>query len=598
MLIATVIAVTSAVLAQRAPESGRLATGTGLLAGQVVDPATRKPVPDALVTLWLDNAREFAARTMADGQGRFVFVNSPAGLYRIEAGKFGYVSGTYGQRRPNALSNPFDLKDGQIATDLVVPAWKTGAITGTVTDEAGQPVVGVDVSVFRRSVWMGEVRLVPHDAFSATALTDDRGIYRLSNLPPGEYTTAVVTTLTTFPAEVMSALQTTGPIRSQAFFTLRATPTPLGDALNQQIGEAVLITDNGTLIPPAPQAGEVAWVYRTTFAPGTARQSEASVVAVRDGAEPTLDIALRPSRAVRVSGRVVGADGPVTHTPVRLLPTGEGRLTDGYSPLEHAAATALTDSAGRFLFLGVPEGDYVIMMRTGERLDVVSATEPVTVTGSDVADMLLTARPAPQVRGRFEVPAGSQIRGLYIFADALDNGRFSVPIPPVGQELRFAASVAPGRYVLNLRVPDGLSCTAVMRAGRDIADEILVVQSEDIDLTVICGDPATRLAGTARKDDGTPDPEAAIVAFPVERAFWSGPAIRVRRLQQAYSDTAGGFRLATLPPGDYFVAAIPIERSELWRDPKFLDGLTRSATRVSLTQGDSRTIDLRTVAIR
>jgi hypothetical protein len=593
----------------RAPQpTGALAPGgTGLIAGQVLDPGTNKPVPEALVTLWPNGAMEFGPRIMADGQGRFVFVNAPAGRYRIQAQKFGFITGYHGERAVNGTSSLVDVADGQILTDLVVPAWKSGAITGTVTDEAGQPVVGVRVGAFRKTVWMGEVRLVPQDPFNTSATTDDRGMYRLSNLPPAEYSVAVPTTLTTFAAESMQATQETGPVRSQAFFTLRDLPTPLGDPLTQQAGASVLVTGNGTVIPPASPSGDVSAVYRTTFAPGTPVVSEAAMVALGSGEERTLDIALRPSRAVRVSGRLDGPDGPAAHTPIRMLPTGQGRLTLGSAPLENATATALTDASGGFTFLGVPDGNYVVMMRTGERDNVVSATESVTVGGTDVLDLVMTARPAPRITGRVDLRAGkapeNQLRGvggasLYVFGEALDSGRFSVLLAPLGPELRFAASAAPGRYVLTPQAPAGLWCTAVTRQGRDITDEILVVQSEDIDLTVVCGEPATRLSGKVRKEDGAADPEAAIVAFPADRASWSGPTVRPRRLKEAYTSTDGAFTLANLPAGDYFVAAIPIARSELWRDPKFLDQLTRSATRTTLTQGESRTIDLRTVQIR
>jgi hypothetical protein len=164
--------------------------------------------------------------------------------------------------------------------------------------------------------------------------------------------------------------------------------------------------------------------------------------------------------------------------------------------------------------------------------------------------------------------------------------------------LRFEALVPPGRYTLTMASPEGAWCTSVLLRGRDIADEVFVVGSEDLDLTVICGDATTRVRGTVRKDDGVVDADAAIVAFPVERTSWVGPAWRPRRFQSATTDAAGGFTLVNLPAGEYFVAAIPISRSQLWQDPALLDTLTRAATRVSLTMSESRTVELRTVQIK
>jgi hypothetical protein len=159
--------------------------------------------------------------------------------------------------------------------------------------------------------------------------------------------------------------------------------------------------------------------------------------------------------------------------------------------------------------------------------------------------------------------------------------------------------VPPGPYALTLPAYSDLVCTAVMAGGRDISDGVFVMGLEDVlDVTVRCNGPTTRLSGTVRDDRGSADPAAAIVVFPTERQFWRGPALRARRFQRVFSDRSGAFALRALPAGEYFVAAIPEQTSDLWQDPKLLDALTRSATRVTLGAGESRTVDLRTVVIK
>ena len=582
--------------------------GTGLIAGQAVDPGTGKSVGEALVTLRVNEmSGPESPRVLADAQGRFVFVNVPAGRYYLDAQKLGYATGLFGQRTPRpALGNVDNvlLSDGQILADVSVPLWKHAAIGGTVTDEAGEPVVGVRVDAFRKTTEFGEVRLVPHrETSNGGATTDDRGVYRLSNLPPDEYAVAVLTTLTTFPAAIMPETQGTGALRSQAFFAARDIVGPLGDPRTQQVGEHVLITGSRTVLPPLPAAADVATVYRTTFSPGTPLPSEATLTTVGSGEERSgMNITLKPYRASRVSGRLTGPDGPVAHAGVSLLATGKGQNAYSSSYLG-ATARALTDAAGRFTLLGVPDGDYLVNLQPIKptQATALTTTEVVTVAGADITDLALTGRRSARVIGRFDLHGGKPptSESPWVLGHNVTLGTLSMALIPEGPNLMFSSYVPPGAYALILPVTADFPCTAVMVGGRDVSDGVFVMGSDDVvDVTVHCNDPATRLSGTVRDDRGAADPASAVVVFPIERQFWSGPSMRARRFQRVYPDKAGAFALRTLPPGEYFVAAIPDQKSDLWQDAKVLEMLRRSAARVTLGAGESRTVDLRTAAIR
>jgi hypothetical protein len=81
------------------------------------------------------------------------------------------------------------------------------AVSGTVSDEAGEPVVGVEIRVFERRYLAGRKRLVA----GGTQFTDDRGVYRLGTLPPGDYIVAFVSREVTMPTGVAEILTRTGP---------------------------------------------------------------------------------------------------------------------------------------------------------------------------------------------------------------------------------------------------------------------------------------------------------------------------------------------------------------------------------------------------
>jgi hypothetical protein len=610
MLRVAVVVMAALVFAAQRPQepSGGLPPGgRGLIAGQVVDPGTGKPVPEAVVSLRIGFVLgPETPRVLTDAQGRFVFVNVPPGQYRLMSEKLGYATGYFGQRVLDGATGSIDLADRQILTDVSLPMSKFAAIGGTVTDEAGEPVVGIRVEAFRKAISFGRVRLEPYDPYNQAATTDDRGIYRLSSLPPGEYAVAASSTLATLPMEVLPAIGTPSPVRTQAFMAAREIGR-LGDPGNQQVGELLLLTTSRTLIPPAPVGSDFTTVYRTTFAPATPLPADATVIAIGSGEERSgINIVLRPSRAVRVSGRLVGPDGPVAHTMVSLMTTGRWQVA--FQRSIGPTATTVSDGAGRFTMLGVPEGEYIVSVLGGEpRVGVTAGSEPIVVGDSDIADLTVNVRRAPRVTGHFDLggraPPIAQpgtSGSLYVIAEPLDPGRWSFALVPQGTSLNFESFVfvPPGVYAIGLRSPSGVTCTAAMVQGRDISDELFVVGSADIDMTVRCTDAPTRLSGTVRGDSGNAELDAAVVAFPTERRFWSGPSIRVRRFQSAYPDASGKFTLLNLPPGEYFVATIPLRQAELWQDPNVLDTLTRSATRTTLGPGESRVLDLKIARIR
>src|SRR5689334_13100587 len=73
---------------------GQARTGTGLIAGQVLD-GNGAAVTDALVTLQRPGAPD---RVVVDSRGRFVFRNLPAGAFGIVAVRPGYLGGAFDQR--------------------------------------------------------------------------------------------------------------------------------------------------------------------------------------------------------------------------------------------------------------------------------------------------------------------------------------------------------------------------------------------------------------------------------------------------------------------------------------------------------------------
>src|SRR5690349_10824261 len=161
-----------------------MATGTGVIFGQVTESDSNRPVAGALVTLNLPGNTPI--RIMADAQGRFGFRDLPAGRFNITTQRPGWVDGAYGRTRPAGPTLALTLANGEKVSNVSVPMWKYASIAGVVVDETGDPVVTKTVRVLKRTIAGGKIRLVQ----SSQDTTDDRGMFRIGMLEPGEYLVA------------------------------------------------------------------------------------------------------------------------------------------------------------------------------------------------------------------------------------------------------------------------------------------------------------------------------------------------------------------------------------------------------------------------
>jgi hypothetical protein len=110
-----------------------------------------------------------------------------------------YLPGGYGQRRPNGAMQVLELADKQQLSNVLIKQWKGGAVEGTVYDDSGEPAVGVSVSAVRRD---GSGRLTT----GPTVSTDDRGMYHLGTLTPGDYVIVVPYTQVAMPSSLIDGL--------------------------------------------------------------------------------------------------------------------------------------------------------------------------------------------------------------------------------------------------------------------------------------------------------------------------------------------------------------------------------------------------------
>ena len=113
----------------------------------------------------------------AGRSGQFVFPAIAPGLYLLIATRPGYFPTAYGQRLPIGRGAPIEVTaDSNLFAELRLR--HQGALTGRVLDENGVGAAAVPVFAYR-------ARLPLRSAGSA--LSDDRGVYRIPGLDPGKY---------------------------------------------------------------------------------------------------------------------------------------------------------------------------------------------------------------------------------------------------------------------------------------------------------------------------------------------------------------------------------------------------------------------------
>ena len=159
------------------------ASPTASVRGAVLDATTNGPITNAEVTLVNVTERGNTATTTTGRNGEFLFSGVQPGQYVLRPRRDGYLddSGVF----VSTASRQFVLGPGQALTDKTLRLGAAGAIAGLVQDEERQGVANTLVSAFRfqyddiRQAWMW--------ISIQEAVTDERGEFRIGDLPPGRY---------------------------------------------------------------------------------------------------------------------------------------------------------------------------------------------------------------------------------------------------------------------------------------------------------------------------------------------------------------------------------------------------------------------------
>ena len=596
--------------AQQAPPGASAPpTGTGMIAGRVLETDSGQGIAGATVSLRLfrpgavseGQALAVFPTVLTDSQGRFVFPMLPAGGFMGTASRDNY---------PGLQMRSVDLSSGERMMDFNFRLEKLHAVLGTVRDDVGDPVVGTDVIAFVRSAPQGRPASFVQ---RARGRTDDRGEYRLVNLPAGQYV-------------ICACSRDVIPFDGHLLSTLASRPLDLLTVARRA----------ATAGSAAASLDSTLRTYAPTFYPNSPLASRAERVKLEKGeTKSSVDITVNTVRSVRVSGQIVGL-------PPSSISAGSMRLTAVGDLPEARAITQippmLVQPDGRFDFAGVPPGTYILDVNavagsgaggpTGGALafvgarggpppppppppapgggrgsgpaaqDVLWATETIVVGDEDVMGLVVPIQRGVSVRGKVEF-AGSAappaaLRGGFQLA-AMDTLRPSVFAAQINPDGTFVFALPPGRYVIPATPQFAAPWTnarSITVKGVDILDAPLTIEGDILDMVVSMTDtPSSSLLVTAELPAGELPEEWAVLIFPSDRRLWKEPFGAVRRFVTLRLFGQPTFT-QRLPPGDYFLTLIRSVPQD-WIEASTLEALAKGATSISLAEGEQKPVQVK-----
>lgn len=569
---------------QGQPRDPQQPKGTATITGRVVAADTGRPVKRARV--FVSGGGRGGATT--DDQGRYSISGLPAGNYTITASKSGFVDAVFGQRRPLQAGTPVQLADGQSAPGVDLRLTRGGVITGHVLDEDGEALPRALVTVQRYQYLRGERQLQPVGGDQ----TDDRGQFRVFGLPPGDY----------YVSASAAGLEQL-----------------LGRGLQQLAGAMVLGGRGGRGGPGAPfgaPAEAEPTGYAPTYFPGVVSAPDAGRVPVGPGQEVSgIDFQIQLVPLATVTGIVVGAD---EGTNVLMAP--QDAAGGPFARLGGQILAGRVQADGTFSIASVPPGRYVAIARSGGGgrgggTELRVGTQPVVVNGQNIDGITLALQPGITLSGNITVessgtPAPADYSVFRVDAPDVNplpfaggGGRGGGPLGGGGRSEKNGTftvpNLLPGPHYI--RVSGGgvqgagqasWTVKSVTVAGQDVSDAAIDIKpGQNIDnVSVVLTDRTTELSGTVRNGRNEGVAGLTVVVFSAEAQYWRPQS---RRINAARTDQSGTYRVRNLPPGDYLMVAVDdVEQGE-WFDPAYLEKVRQDATRVSISEGEKKTQDLK-----
>jgi len=526
LVIFACVGIAAAQQATRSPAAEtRSATATFRISGKVVDSHTGAALARCSVQIAGVKDREAPVTVTSAEDGSFSFNDLPLGKYSLTAERRGYLAQSYEEH--DQYSTAIAVGPGLVSENLIFKLTAEAVLTGTIIDEAGEPVRSAQVRLFQDRDTDGIRSTQQQHAVN----TDDRGAYEIPDLRPGAYFLVVT---------------------GHPWYAHRA-----------QQGD-------GNSGGDANEAQSLDVAYPTTFYPGVTDQDEATPIPVKGGERLEANLTLAAQPAMRLRLNLPRGDG--NHFSVMLNQTIFGQV-------EPQPAQMVFNSDGPIEVDGVLPGHYDVTLSQftqgqgksetkhfdadvgsgSSELSEESAVGEITVTGT-----------VSYAGGKLPVSAGIGLRA------AQGHRQYGSPVSDKGE---FSISAPPGIYEVVGEITD-MYVAGVKASGASLNGRMLALKAGDSPkLEIVAGKGFGEIEGTALLGD-KPASAVMVLLAPEDP---KNNQILFRRDQ---SDSDGTFDVLNIVPGRYRLLAIERGWELEWANPAVLQGFLAKAVPVEVKPGD------------
>jgi len=512
--------------AQQAGSSTASATQSWQISGKVVDARSGQAVARCVVEITSTDHRSQSLSFETGDDGRFEFRGIPFGKYELSAAKRGYLTQSYQQH--DEFSTAIAVGPDRVSDDLLFHLIPQAIFYGTVSDEAGEVIRRAQVRLYEDRERDG----IRSTQQRQTVITDDRGVYEIANIPPGNY-----------------------------FLSASAQPWYAGPANRQHSPVEFHSAQPGA----ANSALDVA--YPLIFYPDAINSDDAIPIPIRGGERIEANMTLNAQHAMRLQ--------------LPLARSGDGGFgvsmaQNIFGQLEQLP-TSIQLNEGGIEISGVLPGQYEVTVTRSE-----GQSPPVsTHFTADVAD---GATQLAADSGGGEVTVSGKVTSLdrkirfagislvalrpqrNYFAQLNDAGDFTLEVPP--GEYQVIGQISQ-MYLASVTSPDTLVKGRMVQVKAGSAAK----------LEIVAGNGYGQVEGVVERN-GRPASGVMVLLAPEDA---KDNQILFRRDQ---SDSDGSFLLFNIIPGRYRLLAID-EGWELdWADPNVLAAYLRKSVPVRVYAHD------------
>jgi len=507
------------------------------IAGTVLNDRTGLPLARAHVTLVPAQAGLSAAAADTDEKGAFVIGGVASGRYSLSASRDGYLTTSVCWLGSVRLQQTFAIGTKEAVSGLSFRLRPFAVMAGRVSFDDGEPAMNIRVEAYRE--YRNHLR---HGyALAGSAVTNDRGEYRLFGLHPGSYVVAA---------------------------TERAT------AAGEQIRETQAMR------------------YATTFYANSTKLSEAVPVQLGYGQESGgIDISLKRVRRVKLHGHVIsGASGEAVSSASIAM-----QRVDAHNTASIAVTVPVTfDHDHRFEIRDVTPESYIVWAESADGGKALVGHAPLTVGEADIDNVEITIlgeRPGSAVL----VNGGVRMDDVRLrFEPRNERGKVVESSKVAGVEGFHFSLMGDDLYDLFVtNLPNDFYLSAVRVNGEDVMPLGIegVAATANRPLEVVLDSQGGRVSGRVLGWDDSLWGRASVALIP------DPPKGRVQSYREGAADENGLFAFRGVAPGKYILVGWLDEPPCDYYDPDGLANCRATGLSVEVQEAGEQNVELRMKAL-